>query len=486
MTKEQTIRNLEKLDERIELMLHAARIPGAAIAIVVGGEMVLARGYGYRDREAKLPLTPETVFPIASTTKAFNTTLLAMLVEEGKLAWDAPVRQYLPQFRLRDPLANAQVTVRDLVTMRTGLPRHDWVWLECGTSRAELVDRVQYLEPSVPFRERFQYNNLTATIAGHIAEVITGRRWEDLLAERLLAPLGMEHTYPALPATNNVTLAYHENADRQVVLTRRVSTEVTAPSGGSVHSTVLDMARWMLFNLGKGRFPDRPLIKPHTLEELHAPQVLTNGDPAAPGARVAYSLGWFVDTYNGQERVRHGGYLHDVDSDIMLIPRHGIGILSFSNFGPPTLAPLLNEHVFDLIMGYTSPQSLEEKLAQYEKTIEATRRARTASRVSNTTSSHPLHDYAGRYLNPGYGSIEIREVGDELEVQRGQLVSRLQRWHYDIWVGSNSEGFETHWPRAFDPTSPLSFETRTDGAIGALFVQLEPAVPAIRFDKVRS
>src|SRR5271156_841420 len=152
-----SIQNVEKLDSIIGPMLRAARVPGAAIAVVAGGEVVYAQGYGYRDLVAKLPVTPDTVYPIASTTKAINATLLGMLVDEGRLAWDAPVQNYLPRFRIGDSSRSSQITVRDLLLMRTGLPRHDWLWIENPTNRADLVERLRYLEMSAGFRERFQY-----------------------------------------------------------------------------------------------------------------------------------------------------------------------------------------------------------------------------------------------------------------------------------------------------------------------------------------
>jgi len=168
------MRNIEALDLIVPPVLRAARIPGAALAVVAEGETLFANGYGYRDLQQRLPLTGRTIFPIASTSKALNAVLIGMLVDEGRLAWDVPVQQYLPQFQLSDPLISAQVTLRDLLAMRTGLPRHDWVWLGHPMSRPSLVSRLRHLPLSAGFRERFQYSNISATSAGHIAEVVTG------------------------------------------------------------------------------------------------------------------------------------------------------------------------------------------------------------------------------------------------------------------------------------------------------------------------
>ena len=472
------------LDATIEPMLRAARIPGAAIAIVAGGKTVFSKGYGYRNLEARFAATSETSYPIASTTKAINATLLGMLVDEGRLAWDALVRDYLPRFRLQDPFISALVTVRDLLVMRTGLPRHDWLWIENPISRAGLVERLRHLELSAGYRERFQYSNLTFTTAGHIAEVITGESWEDLVKERILEPLKMRSTGFCLPTTDNVSLSYHESSRRKIKLTRRLASEVTAPSGGAIHSTVDDMARWMLFNLNGGKLMESPLIKSQTLAEIHSPQILAGADASAPTPNAAYAMGWFVDTYNGHARLSHGGYLHDVNSEVMLFPKDDIGVVSFTNFGFPTLARLINQHAIDLLMGFKATQTLEEKLAQYEKNIEQTRqRNASVRRVEGTSPSHSLGDYVGVYIHPGYGSIEILLSDKELVFRRNGLILPLQHWHYDAWVAKDSEIFYIHVPHAFDPASRLLFETNADGEIAALSIRLEPAVAPIRFEK---
>jgi CubicO group peptidase (beta-lactamase class C family) len=481
------IETIDKLDAIIEPMLSAARIPGAAIAVVAGGKTVFAKGYGYRDLEAKLPVTPDTVYPIASTTKGINATLLGMLVDEGRLAWDTPVQNYLPRFRIGDALMSSQITVRDLLLMRTGLPRHDWIRIENPISRAELVDQLQYLELSAGFRERFQYNNLTMTTAGHIAEIVTGQSWEDLVQQRILAPLGMSNTGFTVPTTDDVSLSYHENGRRELILTKRLLGDVIAPAGGSIHSTVLDMARWMLLNLHGGKATDRQLITRQTLAEIHSPQLVTSTDQGAPTPNATYGLGWFVDTYHGRVRVSHGGDLHDVNSNVMLFPEEGIGIVSFINFGRPQVTSLINEYAFDMIMDLKPAQTLEETLARYEKRIEDTRqRVASARRIENTAPSHSLNDYAGVYWNPGYGKIEIHRRAQELIFQRNDLILPLQHWHYDAWVAKDNDIFAIDYPHAFDRASRILFETSADGEIVAVSIQLEIAVGPIRFEKPRS
>ena len=477
-------RNLEKLDEFVEPILLAARVPGAAIAVVCEGKTIFARGYGYCEVERRSRVTPATRYPIASTSKAFNATLLGTLVDDGQLAWDAPVQDYVPEFRLRDPLISGLVTTRDLVTMRTGLPRHDFVWTRTPASRSELVSSLRHLELCAGFREKFQYNNLTVTAAGHVAEVITGKSWESLIQERILEPLKMSDTGFGLPPEDNVTQSYHENRLRELVLNRRFATEVIAPAGGSIYSNVLDMARWIAFNLTQGQVQGPPVIQPQALAEIHSPQIPARSDPSSPSLNACYALGWFVDTYRDGTRIGHGGYIHDVGTDISLHPDDDIGIVAFVNFGSVGLTRILTQHVFDLIKGFELGNGAEDKRVDYERRIEEMRlRNVSVLRIENTSPSHPLSDYEGEYREPAYGNIAIQRTEQGLAFQRGDLNLPLEHWHYDSWVVRESDLFLIIIPHAFDRTSRLLFETNADGNIAAVSISLEPTVAPIRFVK---
>jgi CubicO group peptidase (beta-lactamase class C family) len=478
------LENVDQLDALIEPVLREARVPGAAIAVTMNGRTAFARGYGLRDLASALPLSAQTIYPIASTTKAMNATLLGMLVDEGELAWDEPVQSYLPGFRLGDPLVSAQVTLRDLLCMRTGLPRHDWLWQDNPISRSELMKRLRHLELSAGFRQRFQYNNLTVTTAGHVAEVVTGKPWQDLIRERLFEPLGMSNTVCARPTEANVTLSYHENRQRELLLTRRLEGKATAPSGGAVHSTVEDMARWMSFNLKRGEADGRALIWPETLAQIHAPQVCCGDEPTAPSPYATYAMGWYVDNFHGCGRWSHGGLHHGVNSSVMLFPQQGIGIVAFVNFAASRLAAWLAGAAFELMMGFEPQQTLGQALDQYErKMTESRRRIASVRRVKGTSPSHDLADYVGRYEHAGYGRIDIAAHGGTLLLKRCTLALPLQHLHYDVWTFAPNDLLEIHQPHAFDQASLISFETDLDGAPVAFSIRLEPALCAIRFQK---
>jgi CubicO group peptidase (beta-lactamase class C family) len=475
---------LNELDACIEAILRKSRAPGIGLAVVANDCVVCARGFGHRDRSAGLPMTGETIYPIASTSKAMNAVLLGMLVDEGRVAWDAPVQRYLPGFRLGDELISSRVTLRDLVTMRTGLPRHDWLWTENVQSRTELVSRLGHLELSTGFRERFQYNNLTVTAAGHVAERVTGQSWEELVEQRIFNPLGMRQSTFSATSDDRTTLAYHESIDRELLVSRRFATEVTAPSGGSIHSHVCDMAQWMLFNLHGTSADARPLLRAETLREIHSPQIVVPASPAARKPNSTYALGWTVDHYQGRLRLSHGGYLHDVNSEIVLFPAERVGILAFTNFGPPMLALLVCEQVAELLMGIPCATSLEARLSQYERQIEDNMaRIAAVARIPHTKFSHAIADYCGTYVHAGYGSLEIHQQNGALGLRRNDLVLALEHWHYDAWTFRQSDLFAVNEPNPFDRASHVLFEADAQGAISALSIRLEPAVAAIRFTR---
>jgi CubicO group peptidase (beta-lactamase class C family) len=477
--------NVTKLDALLEPLLRTGRIPGAAIAIVADDRLIYARGFGYRDLRARRPLRPDTVYPIASTTKAINATLLGMLVDEGSLEWDVPIQRYLPTFKLADAAISARVTIRDLVTMRTGLPRHDWVWWGYPMTRGELTARLAHLPLSADFRERFQYSNLSVTAAGHVAEVISGESWETMARRRIFRPLGMKQTSCKRPRRGNVTQSYHESGRRKLIRSQQPATEVTAPSGGAVHSTVLDMTRWIMFNLGGGVVNGRRLIKARTLAQLHRPQVAI-GEHAStqmpPDA--TYGLGWLIDSYGGHRRLSHGGYLHDVNSSVMLFPDLAIGAVCFVNLGCSRLASLLNECAVDALAGTKSVHSVARRLADYEREIAATRRrVHAIPRIGKAPPARPLRAYCGIYEHTGYGVIEIRRRDRKLYLERRDWRLTLHHWHYEIWVAEDSDIWPIHESHAFDATCPLQFSAAADGSIAGLFVRLEPLIPPIWFAK---
>jgi len=473
------------IDDLAAEFLTRSRCPGLALSICHRGESVFAKGYGLRDLLGSQPVTTETLYPIASTTKAMTATLVAMLVNKGKVRWDAPIREYLPWFQLADEYIAAHVTLRDALTMRTGLPRHDWTWKGYSLSRQELIRALRHLDFSAGFRERFQYNNLLVVLAGYVVEVVSGQSWEVVVQSELLAPLKMDRTVAFRPRTGNVTASYREDRRRNIVPSSWLSAETTGPAGGLLHSTVLDMTKWAVFNLPAATPGATRPISEASLAEIHKPQVLVREDAVAPSPNAAYAMGWFVDTFCGHRRVAHAGLLDEVSSEIALLPDLDLGLISFTNCGSTAPARVLNETVLSELLGIPSSSRLQHHLKEYERKVSNLSASSTsAPRIPGTRPSHRTEDYGGVYWHPGYGELEIVARDERLKLHRGiedGFIVPLEHWHFDAWVAESEDQFGIYESSPFSRATPVRFETGAAGEIAAMIIQFEPTTQPIRF-----
>jgi hypothetical protein len=245
------------------------------------------------------------------------------------------------------------------------------------------------------------------------------------------------------------------------------------------------MTRWLCFNLNHGQVANRRLISSESLDEVHRPCMVTGVDPAAPSQAAAYALGWFVDAYQGHRRISHSGYLHDVNSSVMLFPDDDLGLVSFTNFGGPRLANLINEASFEALLRLPAEATVENRLAEYEKKIQDNReRIARARRVPGTSPSHPLNDYAGSYEHLAYGPIQIQHFDGTLVLERASLRLTLEHWHFNAWVVRDNDHFGIEGPNPFDRASRILFETTANGEIASFTIGLEPKVAPIRFQKL--
>jgi CubicO group peptidase (beta-lactamase class C family) len=276
-------RNLGAFDDYVNQALRDWKVPGAAVAVVQGDRVILLKGYGFRDLEKQLPVTPNTLFAIGSITKSFTVSALGMEMDEGKVDWDKPVRDYLPAFKMYDPVLTEQMMIRDLITHRSGLPRHDMVWYSSDFSRGDIVRRLQYLEPNKPLRSTFQYNNLMFMTAGYIAGLLNGKSWEDTIRERIFTPMGMNGTNFSLKDTQSspdFALPYRKGNDVKAEV-KRMPFDEQCPDrcaigpAGEINSSVTDMGRYLLFHLNKGKVEGKALLSENNSIQM---QTTANGD----------------------------------------------------------------------------------------------------------------------------------------------------------------------------------------------------------------
>lgn len=474
---------LDGFEEIVNQALTDFKVPGAAIAIVYGGEVVYSKGFGFRDVEAKKPMTPKTLFAIGSTTKAMTATVLGMLVDDGKLDWDQPLRNYLPAFRLSDPAISERITPRDLVTHRSGLPRHDLLWYNNNeNTRAELVERLAYLEQSADLRERFQYNNLMFMTAGFLAGKLTGQTWEAVMRERLFDPLGMTRTNFSVAQSQkdeDFAFPYRSNDDQEIERIPFRPIDLIGPAG-SVNSSVAEMSHWLLFNLENGLVGERQLINPATLTDIHSPHMTTGQAPdRVEISQSTYGLGWFINTYRGHRRIGHGGGIDGFITSVMLFPDDDLGLVSFNN-GQSGISNLINQHAADRMLQLEKIDWLGEAKEKREKSLavqEESKERKEATQIPDTQLSHPLSDYAGEYYHPGYGTLQIAAKDDALELSYNGIVSPLEHWHYDVWSGAETEGDPTFENQKF------LFRGDVDGNIAAVESIFEVRTAAIIFEK---
>lgn len=471
---------LAGFDAFVDAAMAALDVPGAAVAVVKDGEAIYARGFGYRDREKKLPATADTLFAIGSCTKAFTTFVLGTLVDEGKLAWDEPVREHHPEFALRDPVAGEQMTLRDMLCHRSGLPRHDLLWYNnLAATRAELVGRLRWLEPNEPLRAKWQYNNLMFMTAGYLVERVTGRSWEENVRERVLTPLGMTRTTFSVEdsqRSDDFALPYEERKEKLERIPFRPITNM-GPAG-SINSSAAEMARWLVLQLGDGTAGGRRLISRTTLDELHAAQMVIG----LPSARrdispPDYAMGWMTDVYRGHPRAFHDGNIDGFSAAVALFPQDGMGLVVLVNASDSSLVGVLTRQASDLLLGLPAVDWLAEARLQLGQARAIARESRTKMegvRLAGTHPAHPLADYAGDYRDPGYGPLTVTVRGARLEASFNGMTIPLEHWHYETWSGT--EGAEP-----ILRGMKLTFRTDRDGQVAAVEAPFEPQVKDISF-----
>jgi CubicO group peptidase (beta-lactamase class C family) len=471
---------LAEIDGIIDRALTTYNVPGVAVAVVVDDRVELLKGYGFRDVEKKLPMTAETQLPIASITKQFTVAALGTLVRQGKLDWDQPVRDYLPDFRLNNEYATAHATARDLVTHRIGLPRHDAVWYGSDFSRAELFRRLQHFPFSRDLRVRFQYNNLMYMTSGHLAGQLAKTTWEDLVKTALFTPLGMQRsnfTVAAMQREPNHAEAYQLNLQREVVKVEHEPLDTMGPTG-SINSSADEMARYARMMLAGGMFEGKRVLLEADVQAMMQPQM-----PAGKSlfsdvfGFQSYGMGLFVQTYRGIDIAHHGGNLKGASALIVFAPAKRIAIVVLANRSRTRLRDALPYEILDRLLGL-EPIGLLKRYRELEEkgfaTEDAAKQEGVSDRKPNTKPARALPEYAGDYEHPGYGRIRITHDRDRLTLHYQRFSTPLDHWHYEVFQAPANRQNDLELTR-------VQFHTELSGDVGSLTVPLEPNVEPISF-----
>lgn len=475
--------------EYVEKELKIHNIPGMAIGVIKDDKIILSEGYGVADVENKSKIDSDSLFGIASCTKSFTAALIAMLVDQGKLDFDTPIREYLPDFRMYDEYATRECTIRDMLNHRTGIPGHDSLYTD-EIDRAELFKRIRYIEPNAPMRTVTQYNNVIYTLAGHIAERVSGLKWDDMIHDWIFKPLGMNNSNTSiseLRKSNNIAEPHWRQEDGSIKKIKNWSVSPGEPCA-AINSCITDMMKWIQFHLNMGEWNGKQLISKECMEEMHkwaVPFQMWSVQIDEIPPMQGYSMGWIEDYYRGNDLVYHVGEIEGYCSLMCFLPKKNIGVMI-----------MINNHNSAILIEQSILYTILDNVLGLEKTrdwsaffesqkgkwggfyLDEVINLMPNEPITGTKPSHPLDDYIGEYWNPGYGKITIHREGNKLKAMFRGMDQDMEHYHYDIF---KMKGIKMD---TLVVTAPVTFHTNAyDGSIDSFSVPFEPSVSPILFTR---
>lgn len=450
---------LSELDAFVGRGMREWRIPGLAIAVVRNDSVVFVKGYGVRAVDAADRVDSRTRFGMMSTTKAVTALAVAMLVDDGKLSWDDPVTKHLPWFRLSQPWVTEAITLRDLLTHRTGLGNADLLWTRGDLSSREILERVRFLDLAYSPRSSFIYQNVMYHAAGEVVAAASGMSWAQFVESRIFAPLGMTRSTATLAATQALrdpnTSAAHWLFGTE---NRRIDELPVDPvaAAGSAWSTAEDAARWLRFLLDSGRVNGRRLVSESAYRELFAPQTVVPAAQFYPSIALTqprwmtYGLGWFQQDYRGRNVQMHTGSISGRTAIVGLVHSERLGVFVFANRDHEEFRHALLWQVIDLWTDAPRRDWLSDLKRIYDERDARVARAvaqRDSTRVAGTRPSLALDQYAGTYEHRVYGTTVVSVSAGRLRIATGTAPhgsGELEHFHYDTFrsrLGDGRNGF---------------------------------------------
>lgn len=436
------------LDQYIEETRQEWQVPGLAVAIVQGDQVLLSKGYGVLEQGSVKPVDQHSLFAIASNSKAFTAAGLAMLVDDGKLRWDDPVHKYLPWLQLSDPLASSELRVRDLLCHRSGLGTFsgDLLWWGTPYSPRQVLERAVFLPPASSFRAEYGYSNLMYLAAGQVIEVVADKPWGQFVEERILQPLDMRRTVTSvrdLVSRGNFATPHKTLADQSAPIAW-MNWDTMASAGGII-SSADDMSQWLRLQLRKGSLAgDKRIFSEQASHEMWQAQMAIPVSRGSSGRTPsthfrAYGLGWSLSDYNGRKLVGHGGGYDGMYSQVLMVPEENLGVVVLTN-SMTSIGSAITYEVVDRFLGLPDRDWSGEQLQSFQKSrVEFGKRVATAisPAAQNTSPSHPLSDYVSTFECPMYGRATVELVDGHLVLKLlpyPDLVADLEHLHYDTFV----------------------------------------------------
>lgn len=439
--------DLSALDTYFEKARKDWDVPGMAIAIVSKDSILFAKGYGLKDINKSDKVDANTLFAIASNSKAFTAASLALLVDQEKLSWDDKVVDHLPWFRLYDPYVTANITIRDLLSHRTGLVTFsgDLIWYGTTYSAEEVVKRARYLKPAYGFRTTFGYSNIAYLTCGLIIEKVSGQKWGDFIKNNFFTPLGMNSS---LTSVTQFTEKYntaqpHTSYREKTVRIDYLNWDNIAPAG-SIISSVNDMAKWLQLQLNYGKINDKQIISERTLNEMWYPYIM---NPVSRTSKElwptthfkGYGLGWSIMDYYGKKVMSHSGGYDGMISYSAFVPEANIGLVVLTNKNSSLYLPMM----YKILESYLSDNNTdwsaiflerEKKNKEYEESV---KKENIEKRAKNSRPSADLNKYTGTYKSEAYGDVTVSLKDGSLFlnfVPTSMFHGKLNHWHYDTFT----------------------------------------------------
>ncbi len=477
-----TDKRLMGLEAEVNKILKDYKAPGVSIAIVEKNKVVYSGGFGYRDAEKKLPVTENTLFAIGSCTKAFTSAMLGALAEDGMLDLDKPVRNYLPELKFYNEHLNAHVTIRDMMCHRTGLPRHDFSWYGSTASRMELLKRIEYQEPTAELREKYQYNNFMFLSQGVLLEKLTGKSWETNIRERIFTPLGMDNTVTKVAdweKSNDRSLAYNLVNDSIAKVIPYRNIDAVGPAG-SINSSAKDMAKWLITWINGGNYNGKQIVPAKFRNEAMTIQMSNGGLPGMESPDVhnfGYGLAWGVSSYRGHYRVEHGGGIDGFITTTGFFPTDSIGIFVCSATG--NVSGAIRNLIADKMLGLPYKDWHKQLRDAFVKArfaaLMAPKQNEDPTKIKDTKPSLNLEEYAEKYSNKGYGTLEVKYNGSHLIADYNSTQLNLKHKHFDLFVGYPQEDAENG--------TELFFQLNKTGKVEKVLIPLQPGLKDIEFTR---
>jgi len=475
---------INALDEYYMKALADWGVPGMAIAIVKDDSVIFAKGFGVREIGKPERVDPNTLFAIASNTKAFTAAALAILVDEGKIKWDDKVIKYLPWFQLYDPYVTYNMTIRDLLSHRSGLATFsgDLLWYGTSYSREEVIKRARFLKPKYGFREKFGYSNIMFLAAGEIVQVVSGQTWDDFVSERIFNPLRMGRTNTTtrvLTGLDNVAVC-HTDYEGKTIPIPYLNWDNIAPAG-AINSSVNDISKWIKLQLNSGKHGATQIFSLDRSREMWAPNTIQGvssySEELFPTTHFkAYAMGWGVFDYLGRKIVSHSGGYDGMISYTCLVPEEKLGFVILTNKNSSLFSPL-GYKTLDMFLGGKNTDWSAMMLEDIKKQTEREKKNSNEEEQNRVKDSHPtldLKEYAGLYGGDLYGNARITAENGELKIllePAPQFNAILKHWQYDT--------FSIQFPEFPSlPQGKVTFVINASGKVGEMRV----AIPNPDFD----